>query len=124
MKPAITDAELELMKVLWAEQPLPAREITRRLEEDQGWHRKTVNTLLARLEKKSAIHGTKRHDGIKVYAPLVLEADYARAATSRFVDRMFGGDIAPLVARFAESGAMDSEQLAELRRLVEDLADD
>lgn len=124
MKVAITDAELILMRLLWSESPLNAREITRRLESETEWHRKTVNTLLSRLEKKSALLAHKKPDGINYFTPLVDEATYMRLATSHFVDRLFGGNIAPLIASFAQDRPLDSAQLAELQGLLKELSDD
>jgi len=120
---AITDAELALMQVLWREGPLNARQITERLEADRGWHRKTVNTLLSRLENKSAVRAEKR-DGVNSFTPLVDAERYAQSATSQFVDRLFGGKLAPLIASFAEQRPLPPDELAELRKLLEDLGDD
>ena len=120
---AITDAELVLMRLLWEEHPLNAREITERLENETRWHRKTVNTLLSRLEKKGAL-GIEAGGGARRFIPLVDRDSYMQSATSNFVDRMFGGNLAPLVASFAGSRSLDPEQVAELRDLLEDLADD
>lgn len=120
---AISDAELALMQVLWCESPLSAREITERLAAEKDWHRKTVNTLLSRLEKKGAVSAEKVGSA-NCFLPLVDEERYKRSATSRFVDRLFGGDIAPLVAHFAEQRPLDSRQLEALQDLLKDLSDD
>lgn len=124
MTVSITDAELALMRVLWQESPLNAREITTRLQSEKDWHRKTVNTLLSRLEKKGVVQVEKHRDGVKHFSPLIKKDDYARMATSLFVDQLFDGDIAPLVASFADSRRLDPEQLAELQGLLEELNDD
>ena len=124
MEFTITNAELVLMRLLWKESPLNAREITKRLQSETQWHRKTVNTLLSRLEKKSALRVQKKDDGINYFSPQVDEANYKRAATSSFVDRLFDGNIAPLIASFARSRSLDSKQLAELQGLLKELSDD
>ena len=124
MELTITNAELVLMQLLWKESPLNAREITQRLQSETQWHRKTVNTLLSRLEKKSVLRVKKEQDGINYFSPLVDEATYRRVATSSFVDRLFDGDIAPLVASFAGGRSLDSKQRAELRGLLKELSDD
>lgn len=124
MTVSITDAELALMRVLWKESPLNAREITQRLESEKDWHRKTVNTLLSRLEKKGAVRVENQRDGIKRFSPAVEKEAYARLATSQFVDQLFDGDIAPLVASFAGSRRLDSEQIRELRGLIQELSDE
>lgn len=121
---SITDAELVLMRVLWQESPLNARQITDRLASSKDWHRKTVNTLLGRLEKKSALSACKHEDGIKYFTPAVEEAEYNRTATSQFVDRLFDGEIAPLVASFAKGRPLTPEQINELQGLLKELSDD
>lgn len=124
MEYTITNAELILMRLLWRESPLTAREITQKLYSETQWHRKTVNTLLSRLEKKSVLRAHKEDDGINNYSPQVGEATYIRAATSSFVDRLFDGNITPLIASFAKGRSLDARQLAELRGLLEELSDD
>ena len=124
MEFTITNAELVMMRLLWKESPLNAREITKRLQSETQWHRKTVNTLLSRLEKKSALRVHKKDDGINYFCPQVDEVTYKRAATSSFVDRLFDGNIAPLIASFTRSRSLDSRQLAELQGLLKELSDD
>ena len=55
--------------------------------------------------------------------PLIDESAYKQSATSRFVDRLFGGDITPLVASFAGGRKLKPEQIEQLRKLLDD-ADD
>jgi len=120
----ITDAELILMHLLWRKHPLNARQIAEQLESDKNWHRKTINTLLSRLEKKAALSVQKHEDGIKYFTPAMDEATYNQNATSHFVDRLFGGRIAPLLASFAKDRPLTPEQITELRQLLEELSDD
>lgn len=124
MSVSITDAELTLMRLLWDQSPLTARDITQELKSEREWHRKTVNTLLSRLEKKGAVKVRKLDGGVKHYAPVIKQSAYAQKATSEFVDRLFDGDITPLVASFASTRRLDSEQIAELQGLLEELSDD
>lgn len=123
MSISITDAELALMRVLWKESPLNAREITERLQSEKDWHRKTVNTLLSRLENKGVV-AVGRGEGVKQFSPRIERDAYARMATSEFVDQLFDGDIAPLVATFAGSRRLNARQLNELQGLIEALSDD
>lgn len=124
MSISITNAELTVMQALWKQGPLNARQITDQTQAERGWHRKTVNTLLARLVKKGAIAEEKPDGSVKVYSSLIEKDEYARAATSKLVDRLFGGDIAPLVASFADGRGLKTEQIEELKGLLDELADD
>lgn len=120
----ISNAELVVMRLLWRNSPLNAREITRHLQTEKQWHRKTVNTLLSRLEKKSAVQANVEDDGIKYFAPLLEEEAYMQSATSHFVDHLFDGKITPLIASFAGGRSLDTKEIAELQRLLEKLSDD
>ena len=116
--PKISETEWEVMKVLWATAPLSADEIIARLTAQDDWHPKTAKTLLNRLVKKKALDFEK--DGrAYLYRPLVKEADCVRAATDSFLDRVFGGSLAPMVAHFVERKKMSAEQIRELKRLLE-----
>ncbi len=119
---SISEAEALVMQVLWRGHPREAREIAAALAET-GWKRTTVNTLIARLEKKGAV-GVEEGSSPKRYLPLVDSAEYARAETRRLVDLAFEGRIAPLVASFAGEKPLSPEELEELRALVEKMSDD
>lgn len=121
---AITEAELSLMRVLWRTNPLTAREITEQLEPHKDWHRKTVNTLLSRLEKKGALTIDNAQQGAKRYLPNIDKADYESKATADFIDSLFDGELAPLVASFADSRRLSPEQVAELKNLLNEIGDD
>ena len=120
---AITDAEAHVMQLLWRSSPREAREIAEALAAEQGWKRTTVNTLIARLEKKGAV-GVEKNSSPKRYVPLIDSADYARTETRRLVDVAFGGRIAPLIASFVGDTPLPPEELAELKALVEKMSDD
>ena len=120
----ISNAELIVMRLLWRNSPLNAREITQHLQSEKEWHRKTVNTLLSRLEKKSAVLANVQDDGIKYFIPLLEENTYMQSATSNFVDHLFDGKITPLIASFAGGRSLETKEIAELQRLLEKLSND
>lgn len=120
----ISNAELVVLRLLWKQSPLNAREITGHLQAEKQWHRKTVNTLLSRLEKKTAIQASVENDGIKYFSPLVDQATYMQSATSNFVDHLFDGKLTPLIASFAGGRSLQRNEIAELQQLLEELSDD
>lgn len=124
MNISITDAELAVMKVLWEASPLNARQITERLSAEKDWHRKTVNTLLSRLETKGAIAASRDETSVRHFTPRIEQEDYGHTAASELVDTLFDGELAPMVACFARKRPLSEKQIAELRRLVEELEDD
>ncbi len=116
--PKISEAEWEVMKVLWAKSPLPAGEIIERLAVHDAWHPKTAKTLLNRLVKKKAL-GFEKDGRAYLYRPLVREVDCVKAVSDSFLDRVFGGALTPMLAHFVEHKKMSAEQIRELKRLLD-----
>jgi BlaI family penicillinase repressor len=78
-----------------------------------------VQSLINRLVRKRALSFTKlgrEH----LYAPAVAESECVLEASSSFVDRIFGGRLAPLVACFAENGKITPQEAAQLRKILEE----
>ena len=62
-----------------------------------------------------------RTEGRHRYQPLVQRADYVQAESQGLLDRLFGGQLAPLVTHFAEHRALSPDDIARLKRLIEEL---
>lgn len=108
------------MVVLWEDSPLAAQEVADRIPAERGWSANTVKTLLARLVAKRAV--AHAEDGRRyLYRPLVEQADYVAVESSRWMDRLFGGKLTPLVAHLAERGALSAEEIADIQALLRDL---
>ena len=116
----ISDAELELMEALWAaEEPLTSANVAEKLE-SRGWSLATIKTMLSRLVAKGAI--THREDGRRfLYSPAIAREAYVGSESVRFVERLFGGRLSPLVARLAEEDALDEDDIAEIEKLLKEL---
>ncbi len=115
----ISEAESVVMEVLWKRSPLGADEVTAVLGE-QRWQEATVKTLLNRLLGKGAISAEK--DGRRyLYRPVLARADYVQHESAGLLDRLFGGRVAPLVQHFSEREKLSKRDIAELKRLIEDL---
>lgn len=118
--PRISEAELDIMAVLWAEAPLGASDIAARVSASRAWSPTTVKTMLSRLVDKGAL--AAEAEGRRfLYRPLIERVSLAGAQTGRLVDRLFGGRISPLVAHLAERRDLEPEDLAELEKLIREL---
>lgn len=105
------------MKVVWSNSPVSAQEIISVLAEQDAWHPKTAKTLLNRLVKKGALGFTKEGRAY-LYRPLVAEKDCVAAESASFLDRVFSGAIKPMLAHFVESRKLSSQEIAELKKLL------
>lgn len=116
----ISPAEHEVLRVLWQISPLGAAEIATALSAARRRSDRTVKTLLARLVDKGAV--TTTVDGRRyLYAPAIAEQDFQRRAATQFVDRLFGGRAAPLVAQLADANGLSADDIAELEALIREL---
>lgn len=119
---AISESEAVVMEVLWQRHPLGADEVVALLAERSDWAEATVKTLLNRLMNKGAIRAER--DGRRyLYSPVLEREAWVAQQSEGFVERLFGGRVAPLVAHFSERGKLSQADIAELRRLVEELDD-
>lgn len=116
----ISEAESQVMEVLWHAAPQSADEVCAALAGLQDWQEATVKTLLNRLLKKRAIAATR--DGRRyLYRPLLKRGDYVHAESKNLLDRLYGGRLAPLVAHFSERRKLSKKDIAEIRALIEGL---
>lgn len=116
--PRISDTEWEVMRAVWSGHPATAGEIADRLaQSDPSWHPKTARTLLGRLVEKRAL--TYAVDGrIFLYRPLVTEQECIAAASTSFLERVFGGALQPMLAHFVERQDLSPEDVRELEKIL------
>ena len=116
----ISEAESVVMNVLWNRHPLAADDVVAVLAGEQHWQEATVKTLLNRLLGKGAIAAEK--DGRRyLYRPVLAREDYVASESTTLLDRLFEGRVAPLVQHFCERRKLSKRDIAELKRLIEDL---
>ena len=112
----ISDAELEVMKVLWeARRELPVTVIREKLQERKGWEPTTIKTLVSRLAGKGVISQEKC--GVFYYKPLVTEQEYNEWVTNNLVDKVYQGNVKNLIAALVNSDGLTPEDLKELREM-------
>jgi len=119
----ITAAESQVMEALWRGGPMTADEIVAEVAGRQAWGEATVKTLINRLLKKKAI-ASGREEGRHRYRALLARADYVQEESQSLLDRLFDGQLAPLVSHFAERHALKPDDVARLKALIEELGDD
>jgi predicted transcriptional regulator len=120
----ISTAESHIMDALWTRGPLTAEEIVQSVGRAQEWGDATVKTLINRLLKKKAL-ASERNAGRALYRPLVSREDYVTGESQGLLDRLFGGQLAPLVAHYAQHRALSPAEVARLKKLIAELdADD
>ena len=114
----ISDAELEVMKVLWkAGRPITAQEVSQELV-NKEWKYSTIATLLGRMVEKGTATYEKR-SRFFYYTPIVSEQDYKSAQTKRFVSSLFNGSVKNLVVSLFQNQEMSEADIAEIKKLFD-----
>ena len=115
--PQISEAEFEVMRVVWDLAPVSTNEITDQLLQTTDWSPKTIQTLIRRLVTKGALTYEKQ-GRMFVYTAAVEEDEYLRSKTLSFVEHYFNGNISALVSSFLESDALSVEDIESLRDVL------
>lgn len=118
-EPRISDAEWEVMKVLWGHSPSTANEVVEQLEGVAKWTPKTIKTMLNRLLKKKAL-GFKKENKAYLYYPLVSEEECARAESKSFLERVYGGALDLMLASFFKEQTLSDKDIEELKRILDE----
>ena len=116
--PQISDAEYEVMDVIWKYTPISTNEITDRLAKTKDWSPKTIHTMLSRLEKKGVI-AHEKESRVFVYTPCVKKEAYLAAESRTLADRFFDGAMKQMVVSFLDQKDLTPEDLAELQSILD-----
>lgn len=107
------------MRVLWERHPMTAKDVADAVGPRNGWSERTVKTLLGRLVKKGAVRF--REDGKRyLYSPRISQRVMVRAESRSFVDRVYGGEASPLLAQIIGESELSADQIAALRKLLDE----
>jgi BlaI family penicillinase repressor len=117
----VSDAELEVLKVLWTAAPATVRDVVTAL----GKRRRrlaynTVLTLLSRLREKGYVTADRRETA-HLFRPLVTRDQLLGSTLSALADRLCDGTASPLVQALVRDQRLSSEEIADLRKLLDEL---
>ena len=116
----IPPSELCLMKVIWSSsEPLSSRQIIDILEEEKGWKRTTILTLLSRLAERGFL-STEKIKRYTYYTPLVDKDDYVKLETKEFFDKIHENSLKSLVTALHENHDLSDKDLENLEKWVKE----
>lgn len=119
--PSIT--ELTLLKALWRQQPLSAREIHDQVALELGWSYSSTRKTLERMLEKGTVSQQVRH-GVQVYEAVLEKVDTLAAFARDFGKRVMEIDTPLPVMMFTGSKLVDAQELARLDQLLQDWPED
>lgn len=115
--PQISEAEFEVMKIVWKCAPISTNEITEKLLQTTSWSPKTIQTLIKRLVTKGALTYEKQ-SRVFVYTPLIKENEYIDQKSSSFLNRYYNGDITAMLSAYIENDRLSETEIDSLRSLL------
>ena len=115
--PQISEAEFEVMKIVWKYAPISTNEITDRLVKTTTWSPKTIQTLIKRLVTKGALSYEKQ-SRMFVYMPLVDGTEYIGQESNIFLNRFYNGNITAMLSAYIDNDRLSEAEIDELRSLL------
>jgi len=117
--PKISEAEWEVMKIVWADSPRTSNQIIEALESTKDWKPKTIKTLISRLVSKNAL-GFKEEGRKYLYHPLVNENECIRAENQTFLSKVYNGAIKNMLVSFLKESDLSKEDIEDLKRILDE----
>lgn len=115
--PQISEAEFEVMKIIWKYAPINTNEITGMLTSTTNWSPKTIQTLIKRLVLKGVLSYEKQ-SRVFVYTPLFGQSDYVNQECHIFLNRFYDGDITALLCAYMNQNTLCEAEMDALRSLL------
>lgn len=115
-------SELTVLKALWRQHPLSAREIHEQVEAELGWSYSSTRKTVERMLDKGSIRQHARH-GVQVYEAALDKVDTLAAFAHDFGKRVMEMDTPWPVNMFTGSKLVDDAELARLEQLLNDWPD-
>ncbi len=118
IKHTITDAEYQIMKILWQRgEPMTVSEVMAALS-GNDWTPSTVSTFLQRLLKKGVLSCQKKGK-TNLYYPVLHENEYELSETESFLSKLYQGSVKNMVAALYENKKLSKEDLSDLKKMFD-----
>ena len=116
----LPDAEFEVMKVAWKnEPPVTTSIIMEQLGKRKQWKAQTVNSLMLRLVERGFL-STEKKGKERTYFPLISKEDYLKFETGKFVKQYHNNSFLNLVNTLYDDNALSDEDIDELLKWVKE----
>ena len=113
----LTDAEKDLMEILWTQEKAFMKDILDAYEQPKP-ATTTVATLLKRMQNKDLV-GYKTFGNSREYFPKVKKEDYFQEEMTSMIDRFFNSSVSQFASFFTSNSKLSQKQLKELRNLID-----
>lgn len=114
-----TQAELEILSVLWEKETATVREVHERLNAQKPTGYTTVLKLLQLMDEKNLVERDKANRA-HVYRAKIKQSDTGRQMLGDVLQKVFGGSALKLVQQVLENETTSKEELKEIRRMIQE----
>lgn len=113
----LTEAEWEIMRIVWEKEPCTAGTVQEELARDRGKAYSTIKTTMDRMVEKGFLQIRKIRN-LQLFKSCVSEIDAKRGEFRRMLKRAFDGALTPMMQFLIEHEGLSKKEAAELRNLV------
>lgn len=117
--PKISEAEWEVLKIVWASSPCTSNQIIEALEQSTDWSPKTIKTLINRLVNKNVL-GFKEDGRRYLYYSLVEENECIKAENQSFLSKVYNGALKSMLVNFIKESDLSKEDIEDLKRILDE----
>lgn len=116
--PQISEAEYEIMKIIWDESPISTNDVCDRVPASHNWSNKTIHTLLSRLAAKHVIAYEQR-GRMYYYYPVISQKKYLSQENNHFLDRFYNGEASSLLSSLLSGSRVSDAELEKMYQLID-----
>lgn len=116
MDKKLFDSELKVMELIWAREPISAKELSILAEKEYSWNKNTTYTVIKKIEAKGYI---KREDPGFVCTSLVSKDEVCKIEAKGLIDKLFGGSRKALFSALIEDEELTHEEIEALRSMID-----
>lgn len=116
----ITEAELEVLKVIWKNSNITSKEIVNALLDKTEWKSKTIQTLINRLLCKGVLAVDKTSKKAYIYSSNISEDEYKKIANESFVNKLYNGSINLMISSYIKENKLSRQDIEDLKDLLND----
>ncbi|MDQ2088088.1 BlaI/MecI/CopY family transcriptional regulator [Herbivorax sp. ANBcel31] len=114
------DSELKLMKFVWENSPVSAKDLTLIAEDKIGWNKNTTYTVLKKLVSKGFV---KRDEPNFICTPLITKEQVQKTETNKLINKLFNGSKKAFFSSFVDNEKLSDDEVEELKRIIEKSGD-
>ncbi len=113
----LTEAEWEIMNVVWEKEPCAAGTVQEALAKSRDWAYATVKLTMDRMVTKGFLE-INRIRNLQLFRSCISKVDARRGELRKMLERAFGGALTPMLKFLIEHEGLSKEEAAKLRELV------